>query len=116
MSIGRYLVAVDAARAGTAVLERATRNAIMIAGEGDMAQLIVRNLDEAVKRKLKRRAARHNRSMEEEVRDILRNAVKHEGSRRGGFGTEAAKLFRGIGLKEPIPELRGYTIKPPEFD
>ena len=80
-----------------------------------MAQLIVRNLDEAVKRKLKRRAERHGRSMEEEVRDILRDAVKDEG-RRGGFGTEAAKLFRGIGLEEPIRELKGYTIKPPEFD
>ena len=41
-----------------------------------MAQVIVRNLDEAVKRKLQRRAARHGRSMEEEVRDILRDAAK----------------------------------------
>jgi len=31
----------------------------MIAGEALMAQLIVRNLDDAVKRKLKRRAERH---------------------------------------------------------
>jgi antitoxin FitA len=81
-----------------------------------MAQLIVRNLDDAIKRKLQRRATRHGRSMEEEVRDILRDAVKDEGERRGGFGTEAVKLFRGIGLKEPIRELRGYTIKPPKFD
>ena len=81
-----------------------------------MAQLIVRDLDEAVKRKLKRRAERHGRSMEEEVRDILRDAVKDEGERRGGFGTEAAKLFRGIGLEEPIRELHGYTVKPPKFD
>jgi antitoxin FitA len=81
-----------------------------------MAQLIVRNLDDAIKRKLQRRATRHGRSMEEEVRDILRDAVKDEGERRGGFGTEAVKLFRGIGLEEPIRELRGYTIKPPKFD
>jgi plasmid stability protein len=103
MSIGRSL----ALRA---------RFAIMIASEVNMAQVIVRNLEDAVKRKLKRRAARHGHSMEEEVRDILRNAVKDDTSRRGGFGTEAAKLFRGIGLKEPIQELRGYTIKPPKFD
>jgi plasmid stability protein len=81
-----------------------------------MAQLIVRNLDDMIKRKLQRRAARHGRSMEEEIRDILRDAVKDEGERRGGFGTEAAKLFRGIGLEEPIRELRGYTIRPPKFD
>jgi hypothetical protein len=54
--------------------------------------------------------------MEEEVRDILRDAVKDEGHQRGGFGTEAAKLFKGIGLKEPIRELRGFRLKPVKFD
>jgi antitoxin FitA len=81
-----------------------------------MAQVIVRNLEEGVKRKLKQRAARHGRSMEEELREILRDAVKDVTRPRGGFGTESAKLFRGIGLTEPIQELRGYTIKPPKFD
>ena len=42
-----------------------------------MAQFVVRNLEEDVKIRLKRRAARHGRSMEDEVRDILRDAVKH---------------------------------------
>ena len=81
-----------------------------------MAQLIVRNLDDSVKRKLQRRAARHGRSMEEEVRDILRDAVRNEGKPRKGLGTEIAKLFKGIELEEPIEELRGYDIKPPEFE
>jgi plasmid stability protein len=81
-----------------------------------MAQVIVRNLDDAVKRKLQRRAVQHGHSMEEEIRDILRDAVKDEVRRRGGFGTEAVKLFRGIGLTKPIEELRGYTLKPPKFD
>src|SRR5947199_404816 len=81
-----------------------------------MEQLIVRDLDDGIKRKLQRRAARHGRSMEEEIRDILRDAVKDEGRPRGGFGTEAAKLFRGIGLKKPIRELRGFRLKPVKFD
>jgi antitoxin FitA len=81
-----------------------------------MAQLIVRNLDDAVKRKLQRRAARHGRSMEEEVRDILRNAVKDERKSRKGLGTEIAELFKGIELEEPIQEFRGFDIKPPKFD
>jgi plasmid stability protein len=91
-----------------------------------MAQLIVRNLDEAVKRRLKWRASRDGRSMEEEVRHILRDAVRDEryarrrpagkGRPRKGFGTEVAELFRGIELEEPIPELRGYSIKPVKFD
>ena len=77
-----------------------------------MAQVIVRNLEDAVKRKLQRRAARHGRSMEEEVRDILRDAVKDEGRPHKGLGTEIATLFKGIGLDEPIPELHGYPVKP----
>ncbi len=81
-----------------------------------MAQVVVRNLEETVKRKLKRRAARHGRSMEEEIRDILRDAVKDEGSARKGLGTEIAELFKGIGLEEPIRELRGYPVKPAKFD
>jgi plasmid stability protein len=81
-----------------------------------MAQVIVRNLEDAVKRKLERRAARHGHSMEEEVRDILRNAVKDEARPERGLGTEIAERFKGIGLDEPIPELRGYVIKPAKFD
>lgn len=42
-----------------------------------MAQLIVRHLED-VKARLKRRAERHGRSMQEEVRHILRNALKEE--------------------------------------
>jgi plasmid stability protein len=81
-----------------------------------MAQVIVRKLEETVKRKLQRRAARHGRSMEEEVRDILRDAVKDEERVRGGLGSEIAARFKGIELEEPIPELRGFEIKPPKFD
>lgn len=82
-----------------------------------MAQLVVRNIEKKVKDKLQRRAKRHGRSMEEEVRDILRDAVKQEGSAsERGLGSEIAALFRGIGLEEDIPELRGYTIKPPTFE
>ena len=43
-----------------------------------MAQLVVCNLDEAVKARLQRRARRHGRSTEAEVRDILARAVTDE--------------------------------------
>ncbi len=46
-----------------------------------MAQFIVRNLEDDVKARLKRRAARHGRSMEEEARHILRDAVKNQHQR-----------------------------------
>lgn len=82
-----------------------------------MAQLVVRNLDEDVKVKLRRRAAAHGRSMEEEVRAILRDAVK-DSRPKAGLGTRIAARFAGIGLREgeEIPELRGYPIKPATFD
>jgi antitoxin FitA len=91
-------------------------DAIMIARRIDVAQVIVRNLDESVKRKLKQRAARHGHSMEQEIREILRNAVKDERRPRKGLGTEIVELFKGIGLEEPIKELRGYTVQPVKFD
>lgn len=40
-----------------------------------MAQLLVRNLDEELVRRLKMRAARHGRSMEAEHREILQQAL-----------------------------------------
>ena len=40
-----------------------------------MAQLIVRNVDDAVAEALRRRAAAHGRSAEAEHRDILRQAL-----------------------------------------
>jgi plasmid stability protein len=46
-----------------------------------MAQLIVRNLEEELVKKLKRRAVEHGRSAEAEHREILRRALFPE---RGG--------------------------------
>jgi plasmid stability protein len=44
--------------------------------EGEMAQLIVRNLDPELVQQLKLRAAQHGRSMEAEHREILRHALQ----------------------------------------
>jgi antitoxin FitA len=81
-----------------------------------MAQLVVRNLENSVKTKLQRRARQHGRSMEEEVRDILRSAVNEDDLPAGGIGTEISALFAKIGLDSDIPELRGHELKPPRFD
>jgi len=83
-----------------------------------MGQLVVRNLEEEVKAKLRRRAAAHGCGMEAEVRAILREAVNVEPARQAGLGTRIAAHFAGIGLRdgEEIPELRGYVPKPATFD
>ena len=80
-----------------------------------MAQLVVRNIEDDVKERLQRRAKKHGCSLEELVRDILR-AASVERRPTGGLGSEIAALFRGRGLDFDIPELRGYTLKPPTFD
>ena len=80
-----------------------------------MAQLVVRNLETAIKLRLQRRAKRHGWSMEEEVRDIMRDAAKEEAAPMRGLGTEIASLFTKAGLDADIPELRGHAIKPASF-
>ncbi len=55
-----------------------------------MASLSVRNLDGDLLIRLKRRAARHGRSAEAEVRDILRQALTQEAE--PGFDDLAAQL------------------------
>jgi len=81
-----------------------------------MAQLVVRQLDEDVKVKLQHRARRHGRSTEEEVREILRNAVRSEGSRRTPLGSRIAARFRRTGLEKEIPELLGQSVRPAVFE
>jgi len=81
-----------------------------------VAQILIRQLDDDVKTKLQRRARRHGRSTEEEVRDILSNAVRHEGEAPVRLGSRIAARFTVIGLEEEIPELRGQPVRPAQFD
>lgn len=81
-----------------------------------MGQLVVRNIENAVKTCLQRRAKRHGRSMEEEARDILRSAVREEETPSGGLGTDISRLFVTTGLDSDVPELRGHAIKSAAFE
>lgn len=81
-----------------------------------MAQLLVRHLDDDVKAKLQRRARRHGHSTEEEVREILRNAVRDEGGSRAPLGSRIAARFAGLGLTEDVPELRGEQARPADLE
>ena len=72
-----------------------------------MAQFVVRDLEEDVKARLKRRAERHGRSMEEEVRTILRNVAKEENRPVSEIGSRMAARFARIGLSKDLPELHG---------
>jgi plasmid stability protein len=80
-----------------------------------MAQFVVRHLEEDVKARLKRRAEHHGRSMEEEVRHILRNAVKEQNQRVSRLGSRIAARFAKAGLTTDLPELHGQVPRSAEF-
>jgi plasmid stability protein len=62
-----------------------------------MAVMTIRNIDDAIKNRLRLRAAMHGRSMEDEARDILRSALSLEISARlsmNGSARWAASIRR----------------------
>lgn len=80
-----------------------------------MASLIIRNLDEDVISHLRMRAAVHNRSMEEEVRTILRDTVsckKLVPRNLAEFTRECFAPLGGMSLELPA---RAPIRKPPDF-
>ena len=79
-----------------------------------MASITIRNLDDAVKTKLRVRAATNGRSMEEEARVILREAVDEEASKKG-LGTRLHELFKPFGGVELEIPPREPMREPPRF-
>lgn len=80
-----------------------------------MAQLVVRDLADSVKEKLRQRASRRRRSLEAEVREILSDAVARPESNEGRLGSRIAGRFAGLGLDRDITELRGQPARPARF-
>ena len=81
-----------------------------------MAQFVVRNLENDVAEKLKRRAKRNARSMEDEVRHILRNAVQEGSGQARKLGSRIAQRFRRVGLAADLPEWRGRAPRGADSD
>lgn len=81
-----------------------------------MAQFVVRQLEDDVKARLKQRAKRNGRSMEEEVRHILRSAALDPERPVRKVGTQIAERFNKAGLTTDLPELRGEPARPADFD
>jgi antitoxin FitA len=80
-----------------------------------MAAVSIRDLDDAVREKLRLRAARHGRSMEAEMRAILTAAVTDEQPRPGLF-TALAHRFSQLGGVELDPPSRINRPRAAEFD
>jgi antitoxin FitA len=79
-----------------------------------MAQVVVRDMDEDIKVRLKRLAERHGCSMEEEIRQILRNATR-ESRPVAKIGSRIAARFSSTGLTSDLPELRGQIARPADL-
>ena len=77
-----------------------------------MAQVVVRNIEDDVKARLKQRATQHGRSMEEEVRNILRDAVAGPARAPVKLGSRIAARFADVGLTDELPRLRRQAAKP----
>lgn len=62
-----------------------------------MATLTIRNLDDPLKNRLRIRAASRNRSMEEEVRQILREALQEPAAPGEDLGQRIRARFAPLG-------------------
>ena len=80
-----------------------------------MASITVRNLEEGLKRRLRVRAAENGRSVEEEVRVILRTALYHQPSTRGNLAASILARFAPLGGVELKIPPRSPMRKPPQF-
>ena len=81
-----------------------------------MASITIRNLDDDVKTRLRKRAAGNGRSMEEEARLILADAVGREAAPPKGLGTALHELFKPFGGMELELPPREPMREPPRFN
>ena len=68
-----------------------------------MAALSIRDLDDAVREKLRLRAAQHGRSMEAEIRDILTTAVAEDAPATDLFSALTDRFTRLGGVELDLP-------------
>ena len=80
-----------------------------------MASITIRNLDEDVKARLRVRAAGNGRSMEEEARLILRDAVGRKPGSRNLAEAIRARIAPLGGVDLELPP-REPAREPPTFD
>jgi len=79
-----------------------------------MASITIRNLDDGLKRRLRIRAAEHGHSMEEEAREILRQAVGGITAPKN-LGQVIHARFAAIGGVDLELPARGPMREPPSF-
>ena len=80
-----------------------------------MASIIIRRLDESAKERLRVRASRHGRSMEEEAREILKVALSGKRATDRNLAEAIRRRFAPLGGVE-LPDIpRESRRQPPKF-
>ena len=81
-----------------------------------MASITIRKLEEATKKRLRIRASRNGRSMEEEARQILKGALKEKAATGLNLAESIRRRFAPLGRLN-LPDIpRGPMRPPPTFD
>lgn len=85
-----------------------------------MPDILIRNISTHTKERLRRRAKRHGRSLEAELRETLERAAREDdrlGKAKVGFGTWLASISRpGADLSKVLAELRSAPLRRVDFE
>lgn len=80
-----------------------------------MASMMIRNMDDRTKARLRIRAAENGRSMEDEARDILKSALAVTETRPENLASAIKKLMEPFGGVELELPAREPVRDPPDF-
>ena len=91
-------------------------SAVTVLGGAQMASITIRNLDEELKHRLRVRSAHHDRSMEDEVREILRTALSEQAPTAMNLAAAIHRRFAKFDLVEFSVPAREPVREPPQID
>lgn len=85
-----------------------------------MPDILIRNISAQTKERLRRRAKRHGRSLEAELREALENIAREDRPAtqpKGGFGTWLASISRpGADLSKSLATVRSAPPRSVDFE
>ena len=79
-----------------------------------MASIVIRNLDETTKRKLKIRAATNGRSMEQEAREILKSTLAQGARKKAHVAERIREIFDPLGGVE-LERMTREPVRDPDW-
>jgi plasmid stability protein len=80
-----------------------------------MARIVIEDLDEGLTARLRVRAARHGRSMEEEARAIIKTALAADPAQVLNLAESIRRRIDPLGGVEPVVPAREEVRRPADF-